>query len=331
MATTDSPLAPLWRFLDSSFPLGRFFGVRVRVYGAWLIVLLLVVLPLKDLRFLGWSVLLYVGLGVVLLYATVWLHEMGHVVAGWRWRIPTDLITLSPLGGLAHMQRGAPHPRAELVIALAGPLTHLLTLAVAWPLTVLVGGRPFAWSDEIVPYVLARVVELNLGLLLFNLLPLYPMDGGRALRAILAMRVHVNRATLIVARLGSVGAFALGIVGLFVLGKVGGGVWGGLLISIAISNWSACRQAMLEARYSDGPYQALREPWEEDPDAWKQGGEPEDESPRPQRTARPARDEGPSESELDRLLDRVSEVGLAGLTSAERDALQRASVARRSR
>lgn len=346
MTPSDSPLTPIWRLLDASFRVGRFFGTEVRVYGAWLIVLLLVAVPLESLAWLGWGDrLLYVGLGVVLLYAIVWLHEMGHVTAGRRYGIDTRLITLSPLGGLAHLQRAAPHPRADVVIALAGPATHLLVLAVAWPLSRLVGGEPLTWAFdaagpgraagtavhvrlEVVPFVLERLVELNVVMLLFNLLPFFPLDGGRALRSLLALRMHPNRATLIAARIGGIGALAGGVVGLFVLG----GIAGGVLVSIAITNGFACRQAMLEARTTDGPYQVAREPWEEDAEAWKDGAAPEREAPRPRRrpVAPPPAKTGPDDAELDRLLDRVREVGLSGLSPAERDALQRASVARRS-
>jgi Zn-dependent protease len=344
MTPHESPLAPLLRFLLSSFRVGKFFGTEVRVYGAALIFVLFVALPLMDMSWLGLGDrLLYVVLVVLSLYLTVYVHEMGHALAGRRYHIRTPLITLSPLGGLAHMQGAAPSPRADIVISGAGPVTHLLTLALLWPLSLLVGGEPFSWARpvhdaagvptgtwtlEAVPFLVERLVELNLALLLFNLLPLYPLDGGRILRSLLALRMHPNRATLVAARIGMVGAVLLGLAGLFLFRGVGGGV----MVALAITNFMACQRAVLEARYSDGPYGEPREPWEEDPDAWKYGAPQDEPAPRPR--ARPPRERAapaPAEEELDRLLDRVREVGVSGLTPSERAALQRASEARRSR
>jgi Zn-dependent protease len=334
MTPHESPLAPLLRFLLSSFRVGRFFGTEVRVYGAALLLVYLVLLTLQGLRGLAfWDQLLWVTLGILALYVTVWIHEMGHALAARRYHIKTPLITLSPLGGLAHMQGATPSPRADIFIAAAGPATHLLALAVLYPLSKLVAGDPLSLTFrlEVAPFVIDRLFQLNLSLMLFNLLPLYPLDGGRIFRSLLALRIHPNRATLITARIGMVGAVALGLFGLFGRSLLGAdGAFGGILVAIAITNFMACRQAVLEARHSDGPYGEAREPWEEDPDAWKSGGPTEEVPRRPRiRTSRRDTREAPAEAELDRLLDRVREVGVAGLTEAERAALLRASEARR--
>jgi Zn-dependent protease len=334
MSQPESPLASVLKALDWSFRLGRFFGTEVRVYGVWLILLFFVVLPWDGLGWLSeWDRALYLSLWVLTLYATVWLHEMGHVAGARRYHIRTPLITLSPLGGLAHMQSAAPHPRGGIVISAAGPATHLVTLAVVWPLSVLVKGQPFAWGPgdarvhlEVIPFLLARLVELNLTLLIFNLLPFYPLDGGSIVRSVLALRMHPNKATLITARIGQVGAVALGVGGFWFLGRFAGG----FTLAIAITNWFACQRAVLEARYSEGPYGEPRQPWEEDPEAWKVGEPSAEPPPRRRARARPRDDDAPRGEELDRLLDRVKEVGLAGLTDAERAALLRASEARRA-
>lgn len=348
MTQPESPLAPLIRVLDWSFRLGRFFGTEVRVYGVWLILLLFMLLPLHagSLLPLG-ELLLVLVLGLLLLYATVWIHEMGHVVAARRYHIRTPLITLSPLGGLAHLQGAAPSPRADIFIALCGPLTHLIALAVVYPLALLVDGEPFYWvvgagsgggvvpveHVAFVPWTLDRLCDLNLTLLLFNLLPIWPLDGGRVLRSLMALRMHPNRATLIAARIGMVGAVALAVYAL--VGSASNTAYGrvahGFLFALAITNFLACRQAVREARHSDGPYGEPREPWEEDPDAWKHGTTWDEPAPRTRSKGRrhPER-EAPGQDELDRLLDRVKEVGLAGLSEAERAALLRASEARRA-
>ena len=322
MFPDTAPTQPWFvRLLTASFRLGRFFGTEVRVYGASLILLLLIALPLQLLSFLPLGLrLAYVFGGLLTLYFCVWFHEMGHVWAARRYHIKTPRITLSPLGGLAHLDAAAPSPRAEIVIALAGPATHLVLLSVLWPVSRLIAND---WT--VGPLLLHHALALNLSLLLFNLLPCYPLDGGRVLRGLLAGRMHPNRATLWAAHVGIVGAIGFIVWGLVGLGNLGGG----LLIAIGIGNLFACFRARLEARYSDGPYGEPRQPWEQDAEAWKLGPEPE---PRAERRAAPRPPPGPGdEAELDRLLDRVREVGLAGLSEREREALRRASEARRSR
>src|SRR5262245_24378666 len=99
MPPSESPLAPLLKFLLGSFRVGKFFGTEVRVYGAALIFVLLVLPPLQQLSWLPLQDrLLYVVLGVLVLYVTVYLHEMGHALGARRYHIRTPLITLSPLG-----------------------------------------------------------------------------------------------------------------------------------------------------------------------------------------------------------------------------------------
>ena len=126
----------LHRFLAlvmRTFAIGTFFGVHVRMYWAAAIVM-----PLLFLRWVPGATAgergLYTAIGFVGLFLIIWTHEMGHIAAGWRYRIRTDLITLSPLGGVAHMGAPAQTPREEMVISLAGPAVHLLWLLVVAPL-----------------------------------------------------------------------------------------------------------------------------------------------------------------------------------------------------
>src|SRR5262249_39242540 len=111
------------------------------------------------------------------------------------------------------------------------------------------------------------LLETNVWLLVFNLLPLFPMDGGRVLRGLLARWKHPNLATLWVARLGAFGA--IGFIGWGATQK--GGVQGTLLIFIGLSNLFACIREMQAARYSDGPYGEPLDPWALDPEGWKTG------------------------------------------------------------
>jgi Zn-dependent protease len=335
----------LQQALAWSFPLGRAFGIRVRVYWTVFLVLLASAWQFAALPGVGWiEGLALGGLATAVLYAVILTHEVGHAAAARRWAVRTDQITLSALGGLAHLSAAAPSPRAEVGISLAGPAVHILWVALAWGLgqvlpLMRLGEYGLAFDAA------AYLLDLNLWLGVFNLLPFFPMDGGRALRALLAMRMHPNRATLWACRLGVLGGIAIGAWGLATHGLAGT-----LLLVIGFNNALRCMQEMAWARVGEGPYFAPPDPWARDAEGWKDGGWAQEDEPaarparRPKRRATPlapptgaapktlpsaavgtaSRRPGrtPEESEeLDRLLDRVAEVGVGGLTPQERERL----------
>lgn len=339
------PLGGLRRVLAYSWRVGRLFGIELRVY--WTAVLVLLLSAHQCSRWPGVGLLEAVGLGLGFqlgLYLIVLVHELCHAWAARRYAIHTPTITLSAFGGLAHFAAPAPHPRAEIVIALAGPLSH-----VPWILLgLLLDGRvaPLRVGTFGIPLDLGWYLWFtNVWLLGFNLLPLFPMDGGRVLRGALALRRHPNWATMWTARVGVFGSIAL-----MAWGMSDRGFGGTLLFLIGLQNLQYCLQELAAARHSDGPYAPV-DPWGQDPDAWKRGADPDDRPARGGglrsvlRRRAPARlpaDERPpaplappppsaDDAELDRLLAKVGEVGLPGLTEAERAALQRISAARRGR
>jgi Zn-dependent protease len=337
----DPSRSRLLRFLTWSFPIGRFFGIQVRLFWTAGITLLYSIaqfwafLPIATAAGLG-------AISFVLLYLIVWTHEMGHALAARRWNVRTSQISLSVFGGLAHLQDGLPHPKAETVVSFAGPAVHLLWIAVCWPLGKWLGSDVFLWtgrelSVDPLAFAISFATTVNITLAIFNLLPFFPMDGGRVLRSILARRMHPNLATLWAARVGIVGS-----VGIAAWGLATHGMWAGILVLIAINNVFACLREMTAARYGDGPYGEPRDPWESDAEAWKYGG---GERERPERKRGGLRllrrRAGPKlpdvlvkasdddEDALDRLLEKVGRVGLSGLTETERASLQRISAARR--
>lgn len=332
----NSPLMQFVRFVTQSFAIGTFFGVHVRMYWAAAILM-----PLLFWRWVPgegvWGLLLALSTSA-LLFAIVYTHEMGHIACGWRFRIRTDLITLSPLGGIAHMNAPASTPRGELLVTLAGPAVHLVWLAVCWPLHLLLGDvyrvdgvySAFVWS-------VGFLVTTNVWLLLFNLLPIFPLDGGRCLRALLAMRVHPNRATLWATTVGMVGGGVL-----ILLGFTRSDLESTIPVVIGLSCISASLNERRLARHALVYQQSLRDPWEADPDAWKFGGDPQQPgSRRPgwlsrwrrARAERKAAEAAASaellERQVDEVLDRVHQVGMSGLSDREKAILKRASQRRR--
>ena len=351
-----SPLGPLDTVLSKSFRLGRVAGIEVRVF--WTAVLVLAVAAIELSRWPGVGLLEAVAVGLLLqggLYVVVLVHELGHALVGRRLGMSFPTITLSALGGLAHGMTPPPGPRAEALVSLAGPATHAFWVGLALALGPVV--PPLRVGAHALPLDVADwLLTANLWMLGFNLLPFFPMDGGRVLRAVLAMRMHPNRATTIAARVGAFGAIAILATAMSVRG-----FGGTLLLFIGLSNLLACLRELAVVQFSEGPYGAPADPWATDPDAWKSGGPGGGDAPSrsgwfarwrrrrrarllPRDDARPAakttvvleappapragRDEHDA-AELDRLLEKVSEVGLAGLSDDERERLRRISEARR--
>ncbi|HUE99734.1 MAG TPA: site-2 protease family protein [Anaerolineales bacterium] len=195
--------------------LGTFAGIDVFVHATFLLLIGWV----GYSHWLEHESLARVAEGVLFilaLFLCVVLHEYGHALTARKYGIKTRDITLYPIGGVARLERMPDKPIEELWVALMGPAVNVVIAAVLFAYLYL--------SRSLVPLTdltiasgsfLARLLTVNIILVLFNLLPAFPMDGGRVLRALLAMRMDYVRATQIAANIGQGMAFLFGLVGLF--------------------------------------------------------------------------------------------------------------------
>lgn len=168
---------------------------------------------------------------VLLLFACVTMHEFGHALTARHFGVRTRDITLLPIGGIAHAERIPKDPKQEFAIAIAGPVVTLLIAAALflW-LRITHTWQPLARLSMTGGPFVERLMIVNLSLAVFNMLPAFPMDGGRVLRALLASRMAHARATAVAAKLGQAVAFMFGVLSLFgnpVLAVIGLFVWFG--------------------------------------------------------------------------------------------------------
>jgi Zn-dependent protease/CBS domain-containing protein len=201
--------------LGWSFHLGRLLGIDVYIHFTFLLLLAFIGLS-HGLAGRSAEAALNGALFFVGLFVCVLLHEYGHALAARRYGIGTRDITLLPIGGVARLERMPDKPSQEFVVALAGPAVNVV-IAAALFVGLWFGGhwQPLATLSATSGNLFERLLVANVFLVLFNLLPAFPMDGGRVLRSLLAMRMEYTRATSIAAAIGKGMAVIFGFVGLF--------------------------------------------------------------------------------------------------------------------
>lgn len=198
-----------------SYKIGEFAGIGVYMHATFPLLIAFAALP--DL--LSGDLVSALGntLFILTLFVCVVLHEYGHALTARRYDIRTQDITLLPIGGVARLERMPAKPSQEFVVAVAGPLVNLVIAVTLFVVLTAFGATPslfaVSWPGE---SFLERLLTINVMLILFNLIPAFPMDGGRILRAVLAMQMDYTQATRIAARLGQGIAVVFGLIGFFV-------------------------------------------------------------------------------------------------------------------
>lgn len=201
--------------MNWSLRLGRVRGIELFVHWTFLIVVGWIGM---SSIVAGQTVLAaMLGVGFLLsIFACVVLHEFGHAVMADRYGIRTIDITLLPIGGIARLERLPDDPREELKIALAGPAVNVaIAAALLLSSNLLQALAPSAEVTAASVRLLSELMWINIGLAAFNMLPAFPLDGGRALRSFLALHLDHAEATQFAATLGKAFAILIGLVGLF--------------------------------------------------------------------------------------------------------------------
>ena len=218
-----------------NIPLGKILGIQIGLDYSWFVIFALLTWTLADSyypdEFKNWSPLTYWLTGAataIMLFVSVLLHELGHSVIALRYKITVRSITLFLFGGVAEIAAEPPGAAAELLVAIGGPIVSLLLAVFFYAAQSAVSGvEPLLGLAKYLAYI-------NTALVLFNLIPGYPLDGGRVFRSIVwAITGSMSRATIIAANVGRLFAFVLIFTGTFQMfsGNLGGGLW------IALIGW----------------------------------------------------------------------------------------------
>ena len=203
--------------MRGNISLGRVFGIPLRLHYTWFIIFALVtyslvLYPLVEPPYPPIEQRIILGiLTSLLFFASILTHELAHSILAIRNNIPVKEITLFVFGGVSQITKEATSPRAELLIAIVGPLTSLALAGIFYGLHLLLAGTQQILAASLMQWL----ALINVILAVFNLIPGFPLDGGRIFRALVWQRTHdYHRATRIATNVGQGIAYALMAVGI---------------------------------------------------------------------------------------------------------------------
>jgi Zn-dependent protease len=358
----QSPLMRLAKWLNWSLYVGRPFGFRTRLHWSVLILPAIFALPMAGSP--AWTFFPLLIAYFILFDGSVFLHEVGHAYTARRLRYPVDEILLYILGGLAITTGGRRNPNDESAVVAFGPFVSFVLVAVfaaiRWliigPIGLTVDNGFWVGDPRLSFQFLAEFgFWLNLTLGVFNLIPLFPLDGSWLLRAFMAMNGSVVRATMRVAHLGiyflGPAMMVVGVISLVVprdtsgLGALNFGNGGLLLLVFGLLGIMTCRQVKRNLQFApvytgDAPPVSA---WEDDSAGFgavpyggyasDSGGDGKKKKSKPgfwtRRALMKMEREGKKAEEererMDALLEKISREGIGALTKRERDFMNRAS------
>ncbi len=242
-----------------AFPLFRLFGFSVKADPSWLIIVALIVWTLAAFYFpqlvpeqrpqVYWIMGLFGAIG---LFGSIVLHELAHSLVARQFNVPIRGITLFIFGGVAELDREPPTAKAEFWVAIAGPIMSVLISVIATALWWVTGR---AGAPPAIVAILGYLGWINMLLVAFNMIPAFPLDGGRVLRSILwAIRGNLRWATKVTSTIGA--AFGLVLIGLGLLAMLNGylynGLWTALIGMFLRGAASASYQQLLVRRALEG-------------------------------------------------------------------------------
>lgn len=240
--------------MPGSFRIARLFGIDVRVHLSWVLIFLLFTYQQSlefDAGYPSWSTGKTIIVGAItalLFFTSVVVHELAHSLVARRFKMSVSSITLFLLGGVASLTKEPPTARAEFLMAAAGPATSLTIGGLSWLGSAALGTPPRDTLAQVVNAVLDSLAYINTAVAIFNMIPGFPLDGGRVLRAtIWGITKRQNTSTRIAARGGQIVAALFALGGAYLVLGLGesGGLWWGL---IAYFLFGAASQTLQQER-----------------------------------------------------------------------------------
>jgi Zn-dependent protease/CBS domain-containing protein len=214
-------------------PIGRIFGIPIAIDYSWFLIFALLTWLLASsyfpAEFRHWPTYMYWIIGAVtaiMLFVSVLIHELGHSLVARRYEVPVKNITLFIFGGVSQITAEPPRPLPEFFIAVIGPAISIVLGVIFFAVAPLFAGAKPLWA------LVRYLGYINIALGIFNLLPAFPLDGGRVFRSIVwGITKNMRRSTIIAANVGRFFGFLFILFGFWqiLMGNIGGGIWIGLI------------------------------------------------------------------------------------------------------